>query len=362
MKLSRWPILLLLGLARAVAAGPEPAEPSGSSRWVFSLLPKSLQSKPSLDFHVITELTAEGRKLTPPTPQRPAYYIEQPGKFTQLGTNTPANEHPPVVAELEHAMQHALAASNYLAATPKTPIPRFAVVFNYGSFARFSTDLDDFRQMVALEELYQEAQNANPDAPTPGPFIPAGGERSAASLLPLVLANPPERKDILERAELTGGSKFAHDLGDVLDKEAVYEQASSGLGVPATADMSSPFNRFLNANDNLMSLVEESFSSCYFVVASAYDYPAMTKGKKVLLWRTKMTVNSIGISMTESLAPLIASAGPYLGRDMSEAATITRRITREGRVEIGTPTVVDENAASPPPAPPAEQTPKAPKP
>jgi hypothetical protein len=334
----------------AAQAAPQPAPPSrNSSKWVFSLLPKSLQRRPSLDFHVITEMTAEGKKLTPPTAAKPTYYLEQPGKFTQLGNNTPGNEHAPPVTELERAIRRALASSSYLPAMPSTPLPQIAVVFNYGSFARFSTDADDFQQTVAMEQVNQQQLDADPNATPMDPYIPSGDERDVESLLPLVLGNAGERTDILQRADLIGGAKFARGLAAALSQESIYEQTYAGLGSPAE-DQSSPFNRFRNANENLMALVEESFSSCYFVVASAYDYRAMRKGQRVLLWRTKMTVNSSGISMTESLAPLIVTAGPYLGRDMTDSVTVTRVISREGHVEIGTPIVVEDKPPEPTPS------------
>jgi len=36
-------------------------------------------------------------------------------------------------------------------------------------------------------------------------------------------------------------------------------------------------------------------ASSFFVVASAYDYDALAKGQRRLLWRTKMTVNALGV-------------------------------------------------------------------
>ncbi len=340
-------LLSALPAAEPDVALPPPAGGAHSSKWVFSLLPKSLQRKPSLDFHVITEMTAEGEKLTPPTPQRPDFYIEQPGPFTQMGMNPPANEKPPPVADLERAMQNALATNGYLPAASSGRAPHLAVVFSYGSFDRFSNDFDEFEQEVAADDAYQQALlNASPNSPPPSPPIPPmGGDRDAAQLLPFILGDTAKRKDIIDRASLIGGARFAHDLSEVIEKEITYRQSVGGLGlIPPDEDINSPFRRFVDANSYLFDLVEESFSSCYFVVASAYDYPALLKGNRLLLWRTKMTVNSLGISMTESLPALIASAGPYLGREMSEAATITRRISREGRVEIGTPVVVPASA------------------
>lgn len=334
-------VVLALLLCPAVAPAadlpdlrpPPPAE-KPQSPFVFQLLPKSFQKHPALDFHVITEMTAEGRKLSPPTPAHPVYYLAQAGKFSQLGHNTPANEHAPDVTELTHAMQRALAESNFVPATPASPLPSIAVVFNYGSFARFSTDSFDLQQMSTMEQLTQDADGG------PTLFLPTDGDRGADALLPMVLSDPIARKDVLERAELIGGDKFARELKDVLNQEALHKQAQSSL-LPAAMEFSSPFHRFMNANTEMMTLVEESFSSCYFVIASAYDYVAMKKGQRVLLWRTKMTVNSSGIAMSESLPSLVVAAGPYFGRDMPAAVTLTRKITREGKVEVGTPRVVD---------------------
>jgi len=332
---------------------PKPAESTGSSRWVFSLLPKSMQKNPLLDFHVITEMTAAGEKLEPATPQHPVYYLEHVGEFAQMGSNPSANEHPPSVAELTRAIKSALAVNGYVPAGPSTPGPSLFVVINFGSFARFSTDSYDDQQSAAIDDLYRSLASQNPDfaGSSPTLFDANGSDRSAASLLPIVLADRTARADVIERAQLIGGTKFAQELGAVLDEEAAYDRSHSGL--TTIFARASPFNRFVNANDDRMRLVEESFSSCYFVTASAYDLAAMKKGARVLLWRTKMTVNSIGISMTESLPPLIASAGPYFGREMPETVTITRRMLREGRVEIGTPTVL-EDGSTPPPKTPAD--------
>ncbi|MEO6567300.1 MAG: hypothetical protein ABIO94_00945 [Opitutaceae bacterium] len=165
------------------------------------------------------------------------------------------------------------------------------------------------------------------------------------------MSDVSKRRDVLERATLIAGARFAKELDDVLSQEIQHRQTRSGFGAPES-DPASPFNRFRNRNPKLDYFVEEAFSSCYFVIASAYDYAALSKGNRVLLWRTKMTVKSLGISMTESLPSLIVSAGPYLGGEMSEVATLTKRITREGRVQVGTPTVVGSNP-EPAPTPPS---------
>jgi hypothetical protein len=352
---------LPIALAQPAPVDDAPAVPKQPKRWTFSLLPKSLQRHVSLDFHVITEMTPEGRKQPPPTGGRPVYYVDQPGTFKQLGNNTPAGEHPPAAAQLGAAMRRALADNHYLPAAEGKPPPKLVVVFNYGSFARFSTVADDLAQMVAIEQMNDAALDADPNAVTMDPIIASGDDRETEALLPMVLSSMQNRMDVLQRAELVGGIEFAKKLATALDAEVQFEETYGGLMSPAE-DASSPFNRFRHENDNLMDLVEDAFNGCYFVVASAFDYAALAQGKRVLLWRTKMTVNSSGISMTESLAPLIVSAGPYLGRDMTEGVTLTKTLSREGRVEIGTPTVVKDSPLPPSAPKPAAAPTAQPKP
>jgi len=57
-----------------------------------------------------------------------------------------------------------------------------------------------------------------------------------------------------------------------------------------------------------------------------------------------MTVNALGVNMLETVPSLISSAGPYFGREMADPVVLTKRISREGKVEVGTPTVVPDDA------------------
>lgn len=336
-------LAVLLAFARpgtpvraAETADTPPAE--RSSGFTFNLLPKSLQRRPSLDFHVITELTDAGRKLAPPGTAAPVYYIAQPGQFTQMGTNTPAGETPPNLGRLTQAMDTALASSGYLKAAPTTPLPALAVVFNYGSFARFSMQAYDMKD----DQMLEDAGLAD------SPML-RSDQRSIDALLTVVLEDKAAREDILQRATLIGGEKFTRDLARVLQEEAMTRtgsQLTRDLGFNSI-NAAGPFHRFIDANRDLMKLVEDSFNDCYFVIASAFDYVAMKKGQRVLLWRTKMTVNATGISMTESLPALVVAAGPYLGKDMPDAVTLTRRISRVGRVELGELQVLESDVSLP---------------
>jgi hypothetical protein len=339
------------GLAALLAAGPVAAtrtdaadapEAERSGRFRFSLLPKSLQRRPSLDFHVITELTAEGRKLAPPSATNPVYYIAQPGQFTQLGTNILGGETPPDVESLTRAMEAALAGGHSLKASPSTPLPAIAVVFNYGSFARFSMELHDWQEDQALAEL---SQAGSIPAGT-GPMI-RSEDRDTEALLAIVVSNRMERDEVLQRAGIIGGEKFSRDLAKALNEEVLYRAGGDNALGFAGIGNASPFHLFANANEQAMMLVEDSFNGCYFVIASAFDYLAMRRGQRVLLWRTKMSVNSSGINMSESLPPLVHIAGPYLGKEMPDAVTLTRRISRDGKVRLGELRVLETDVPLP---------------
>lgn len=130
-------------------------------------------------------------------------------------------------------------------------------------------------------------------------------------------------KHDLERATLVGGKKYAAQLA------RRQEWGDSLVDHTALKDY----------------VHDQSTDDLYFVVASAYDYAAAARNERRVIWRTTMTVNARGVSMTESLAPLIATAAPFFGVETPEPAIASRNISRDGRVEIGTPTVVPESAA-----------------
>lgn len=324
--------LLLLPLARAEtvpAATPDLAsvlaekaadkKKEESSRWVFSLLPKSLQQNPRLDLTVITEMTDEGKKLPPVTPAQPAYFIAQSSGYHQLG-DASGNEKTLPEADVERLLLRALATSGYLPAKPPETQPSLVVFYTWGTHS------------LLVE--------ANPDNP---------------SLSPLAV-----ERNVLDRAAMVGGEKFARKLLELFnqaDDLAVANQVPppnpSGavppinpvLGPDQMAFMN-PVNLFKMANPKNEFLVDQAADDIYYMVASAYDYRAMTHNQRKLLWRTRMTVAAQGVSERQTLPTLIATAAPYFGKDMDEAEILSRRPVPEGKVEIGTPIVVEPKRAT----------------
>ena len=84
------------------------------------------------------------------------------------------------------------------------------------------------------------------------------------------------------------------------------------------------------------------------MIVSAYDFEAAKTKKKVLLWQAKMSTPSNRVSLAEVIPGMIAAGGPRFGRETKLPESVTAPLAKEGTVEIGTPTVVDETGKSVP--------------
>lgn len=334
--------------AQADAAPDNQSNGSGLS-WLSILLPRSMQKNPRVDFNVITEMTPAGRRRPEASASNPVYYHLHSVGYRRLGDGAPGGEHPPAPEGLMEGMRNALAENGYFEMQDATGTPDLVLITYWGSYTSAGFDAQALNDQL-------NAQEANPDAP-PRPEM---NMESAETLLPLVLSDLRKRQELLERASLVGGVKFAGELQKVLNEEvnfadqreneerlaAMMQSAAGGDGFVAGAVLAfqnmNPFYRFKNRDAKTNYLVEQAFGSMYFVVASAYDYKTMADPQKLLLWRTKMTVDSSGVAMRETLPRLIANAAPFFGRDMPEPTTVRTRINREGKVEIGPATVIEE--------------------
>jgi hypothetical protein len=273
----------LLALAWVAAASavevPPLSDPSPRmvkpGTFVFSLLPKAFQKRPTMEMSFNTEFTPYGRLLRQPAPENPVYYVAESAGFRQLGWAV-GGEHSPPADDMARAMTKALATNGFLPATPEH-LPRLALIYFWGSHNKPDPDTArDFPQVA--------------------------------------------RKNQLERAILVGGRQLA-----------------SGMAFSMQWG-ESPADRM----GKMEYLRDQAAEELYFVVASAYDYPALAKGERKLAWRTTMTVSSAGLAMQETLPPLVASGAIYFGKEMAEPEIGSRRISREGRVDIGPATVIED--------------------
>jgi hypothetical protein len=307
------PALVNAATAPVPAAAATPAKKESSSGWVFSLLPKSLQKNPRLELTVITELTEAGKKLPPVSSQAPVYFELFSSGPRHLG-HAQGNEVTLKQEEIERLLTRALAANGYLPAAPPTKPAALLILYTWGA-----------------HNLLTEGDEENPTL---------SGEQVA--------------RNLLDRAALVGGEKFAKRLLDLFQQADTMSVAASArpppggeqVFTPALMEFTNPVSMFKRADPKNEFLVDQAASDVYYVVASAYDHQSVSAKRRVLLWRTRMTVAAQGISQQQSLPTLVLSAAPYFGKDMPEPEILSKRAVREGTVEVGTPTVVEPATSS----------------
>jgi len=327
MPVPRCALLLLLLLTSAIAFAREASAPpapkpaaenkdSGKNDWVFSLLPKSLQKNPRLELTVITEMTPAGRKLPPVSPDKPAYFEAFTSGPKAMGAGA-YDEKMLKQEEVERLLLRSLATNGYLPAQRPAQPPSLLIVYAWGS-----------------HNVIREADEENP----------AFGGNALA-------------RNILDRAALVGGEKFATKMlelferADALSSAANARVAPGGESVIAPAmAMMNPVEMFKREDPKNEFLVDQTASDLYYVVASAYDYQSVVDKRRLLLWRTRMTVASAGVNQEISVPTLVLSAAPFFGKEMTGPEIISKRSMREGTVEVGTPTVINTPAETLPPA------------
>lgn len=250
------------------------------------LLPRGFQRNPRIELSIVTELTPDGRKIEPPTPDRPAYFLTLDGGIVEEG-EVIAGEKPPNAERLAAIMRGALATNGYLPATSQNRAT-IMIHYRYGSFNTFDAEVAETTTEIA------------------------------------------GLRHLLLRASIVGGSRFAIELGQAI-----------GRGPEAVASF-----RLRDAKTDW--LVEQAMSNnLYFIVASAYDLEAGLRGEKKLLWRTKISTESQGLAMDDTVISLATSGAAYFGREMTESVQISPRLFK-GKVEIGETTVVPDAAAAAP--------------
>lgn len=236
----------------------------------------------------MTEMTEEGKKLPPVSQQNPAYFHVHGGGYLERG-EPPAGEKTVTKENLEQVLVRSLATAGYLPAQLPDHPPSLFITYSWG--------------------LHTLAQN-NPTASQ------------------------------LERATLIAGEKFAKKLQQVFMESREFNQSVRYMDASAAATLD-PANLFKRSDPKIEFVVDQSETDLYYVIASAYDYRAGAEKRRVLLWRTRMTVTSRGVTQEQTLPTIVLSAARYFGKEMTSPATAFKRATPEGHVEIGTATVVE---------------------
>ncbi|HZP59167.1 MAG TPA: hypothetical protein VFB27_02505 [Opitutaceae bacterium] len=290
--------ILLAALSLPALRGDEPlsVQPAEDSFRLSDFLPRGLQSNPRLNLSLITEVTAAGKKLTPPDRNHPVYYIAVDGGMDEAG-NVIAGEQPPSTEQWRKVMIASLAGSGYLPASALHP-PTLVVHCRYGSF--------------------NQIKPAN------------GGSLDDPSTENNVQLDPQQFRNLVYKAALVGGEKFSVDL------------------IRAMSTNTLSFFRMQGAHTD--TLVNLAFDNLYYVIASAYDYDAATRGQKVLLWRTKIATDSYGMMMEDVVPTLTIDAREYFGHPTDGPVVLHPRML-SGRVILDQPVVRDYLERTPANAP-----------
>ena len=256
----------------------------------FSFIPRSFQRDPKADVVILTEFSALGRKLPKVTPSNPVYYVAGDSGMKEEG-EVIAGETPAKDAVLKKAMVSSLKTNGYLPYDAKHP-PSLVIFFRWGSFNQ-KHSIDDPMGVNG------------PDLSNPTP------------------PDPIEIMDLAERAALIGGQDFALKLLKSIQHNTL--------------------DNFANSDEHIRWLVDECYTNRYFIIASAYDYENALKKKKVLFWRTKISTNSLGLTMDDSIPALTINAGPFFGRETLSPVKLNRPVIKEGHVDIGSATVIQDS-------------------
>lgn len=226
------------------------------------------------DVNVVVDMTDEGRKVAPPTKEKPAFYFPVLAGYREMGSLVAGEKTPPPnsVAKL---LAKALAAQHYYVMGPKTPSPTLILVFHWGYM---NPQIDDLGEPDNPQQTFWNQRE----------------------MLGLVAGNT-----------LSNLGAFSFQREDILQA----------------------------ARDDR-----------YFVIVSAYDFETAVKGttkenRKKLLWQAKMSTPSNRVSLAEVIPAMITAGGPRFGRETKLPESVTAKLAKEGKVDVGTPTVVPDAPA-----------------
>ena len=311
---------LFLFSATALLPGCATQDGGGSG---FSLLPKSLQKAPATHMTVITEMTDAGRTVPAPTAESAAYYAIQSIDYHNEGTEYGRNKAMPLPA-VEGLLRRALADSHYLPADSSHPAELVMVLIcgsantidnriNPGFATGNGTPSQSLPSIAFPNGVSTNPGNADTGADVPQPPEDVMGVNDIAT-----------RQNFLLRARLVGGDKFSDAVANVLLQQDQFLRTGSGVAAMQ------PLELFESSDPTVRLLVEQTKGDRYYVVASVYGAGRLTHGQPKLLWRTKMTASSEGVTMAETFPALVNGARSFFGRDMSHAVILPELLPRNG--------------------------------
>jgi hypothetical protein len=227
------------------------------------------------------ELTEAGRKFPRPAAGQPVYYVPVIMGWHESGALT-AGETPPKRADVIRLLGQALAREGYvlqaLRPNGNNTLPSLIITFEWGYLNPVIT--------------HEGAANL-----TTGD----GGTMAVQGMRD----DPTQR----ESTFMNQNEMVSLVAGSALHRETSFSQV------------------------DWQKLTEAVAEDRYYIIVSAYDYPASLKGSQELLWRTRMSTPRQGVWMNDVIAPLVLAGTPLFGRQ-TDGPTWLSYSVREGTVKL----------------------------
>jgi len=300
------PAITPSGLPQLPDANVKASKKPTSDKWVFSLLPVGLQKNPQVDYAIVTEMTDEGRKLPEPSFDQPVYYIPHSMGQRDVG-DAYGGTKPIPYAFLEKQLNNSLASNGYRLADTEHP-PTQVLFFSWGMHNKIDTSIDD-------TDTADSSDDGSGDSGDSGD----GGSSFASSSL----ADTSSYANLLSRAKIVGGQKFANE----------YAQAMMDGG--------NAMRIFSQRDDNTETLCYEVQNECYYLLVTAVDVEALKQNQRKVLWTTTISTVSQGVSFDSTLPIMVNNASWFFGRETNGAEIVRKRAYKSANVNIGEAQVVE---------------------
>lgn len=236
---------------------------------------------PKHDVQVITvtDTTPAGLLRRRPTAANPVYYTAINAGYRDFG-GIIAGEKIPPKEEVLKTIAKVLAKQGYLLATPEHP-PALLLLWTWGT--------------MNTDRMYM------------------GGDDTEGRQV--------NRRQLLR-------FMGAYKLGLISKEGSAFQDELSYTGM-----------MFKDADSEMIS--DLASEDLYVAAISAYDFAAAARSQKELLWTTKISCPSRGLSLPETLPVMLALAGPNIGRETAKPVSVTATEKFKTEVKVGDPTVVE---------------------
>ena len=222
-----------------------------------------------------TQITDHGRKVAPPSPGHPVYYIAVDVGYHDFG-GIIAGDRKPTPTEMIKVIAKVLAKHGFLPATKQHP-PTEVIAYAWGTM--YSVTI-----------------------PSPNPNL------------------PDIQLNLAQKLKFLGGEQLG-----------IYHRG----GLDSTFD--SPLGLTFNTPDQ-STLISTASDDLYVAALTGYDYAEFAKhSKAVPLWKTRISCPSRGLAMNETLPTMLAIAAPYIGRETTRPVWADASDKYKPDIKLGNP-------------------------